>query len=243
VDKEGVLRGILLPRQVTDAVLADLIAGRPLSVQRLAIRSMIFDGAVRDPLFATVVRPAELGRVGGLLRVDRGFLEGENLNLRTIVAHAYSVYMSRVEGPEDVLASRYDFCIILPQSGEGEQRVLQEMLGHTFQLKVSRDTREVDALVLKAVKPKLQNVSRGGRGMRDLARTLELRLKRFVVDETGLFGSYDFEYPPRYEGLEAFVRDQLGLELSPTRRPVEILVVHSAEVPSFRLVSNTPPAP
>jgi uncharacterized protein (TIGR03435 family) len=57
-----------------------------------------------------------------------------------------------------------------------------------------------------------------------------------VVDETGLTGSYDFEL--RWSGdfdlakssdqkkqVERALREQLGLELVPDRRPIEMLVV------------------
>jgi uncharacterized protein (TIGR03435 family) len=60
-------------------------------------------------------------------------------------------------------------------------------------------------------------------------------LKRFIVDETGLTGEYEFEYPRDNDALEKFVREQLGLEWAPARRRIEILVVESLELPSFRL--------
>jgi hypothetical protein len=117
---------------------------------------------------------------------------------------------------------------------EGERPILRETLERTFKLKVRRETREVDALVLKAGNAKLRELPRRGHTMDYLARTLEWRLKRFVVDETGLGGEYDFKYPQNSDGLEDFVRQQLGLEASPARRFIEVLVVESVEVPSFR---------
>jgi uncharacterized protein (TIGR03435 family) len=60
---------------------------------------------------------------------------------------------------------------------------------------------------------------------------LEWRLKRFVVDETGLRGYYRFEQPPDDEHIEQFLKDNLGLQLSPAKRTVEILVVYSLELP------------
>jgi thiol-disulfide isomerase/thioredoxin len=235
VDKEGVLRGVVSPRQVTEAVLADLIAGRPLGVQRLPRGSRTFAAAAVEPLFAVMVRPGALGKRGGVFRIDPGTLEGENIPLKTIIAHAYSTFDTRVEGPEDLLATRYDFCVLLPRGVQGEVSILRETLERTFQLKVRQDTREVDALVLKVVDPKLPKAQRRGYTMRDLARSLEWRLKRFIVDETSLGGEYDIEFPQNRDALEKFVREQLGLELSPARRSIQMLVVESLEAPSFRL--------
>ena len=55
-----------------------------------------------------------------------------------------------------------------------------------------------------------------------------------MLDETGLEGRYKIELtwdPQRPEDLPAAVRDQLGLELAPARREVEVLVVRPKPEP------------
>jgi thiol-disulfide isomerase/thioredoxin len=234
VDEARVLRGIIHPRQLTVAVLTDLVAGRTLSPLRLSRPSRIFQEPGKEPLFAVLVRPAALGKVGGLLHRDPGIVEGENLDLKHIIAHAYSTDSTRVEGPVDILATRYDFAVLLPRQTEGESQMLRDTLERTFKLRVRRDRREVDALVLRAGTTKLQPSPRDGHTMAELARTLEWRLKRFVVDETGMSGRYNFKYPDGEGAIDRFVRDQLGLDLVPAKKSIDILVVESVQVPSFR---------
>jgi uncharacterized protein (TIGR03435 family) len=91
-----------------------------------------------------------------------------------------------------------------------------------------------------------------GMPMPNLARLLTLIVNRFVVDKTGLTGQYDFNLkwtpdswgpvaeefswmlPESVSGPSIFtaLREQLGLELKPTKGPVDILVIDRLEHPS-----------
>jgi uncharacterized protein (TIGR03435 family) len=77
-----------------------------------------------------------------------------------------------------------------------------------------------------------------------LAEMLEEQFRIPVVDETGLTNRYDFnvtwdeygkkvgnQYPnyPNLEGLKQALADQLGLELVPSREPIEMLVVEKVK--------------
>lgn len=109
----------------------------------------------------------------------------------------------------------------------------------------------MDAYVLTAAQPKLDDtVSTGGSssssgpgriggvnsGIRHIARSLEGLLNRPVLDETDLTGRYDFQLswpqtdkddvPP--EAIQAALREQLGLELKPAKRMIEVVVVEKA---------------
>jgi uncharacterized protein (TIGR03435 family) len=61
-----------------------------------------------------------------------------------------------------------------------------------------------------------------------LAALLELKLRKPVLDQTGLTGNYTYEIPDTAfnspERLNAALLNQLGLELVPGREPVEMLV-------------------
>jgi uncharacterized protein (TIGR03435 family) len=69
-----------------------------------------------------------------------------------------------------------------------------------------------------------------------LAWSLEGQLGKPVLDETGLTNNYDYELKwteagdehPKPDVLVQAVRDQLGLELKPATRPIEMLVVDKA---------------
>jgi uncharacterized protein (TIGR03435 family) len=61
-----------------------------------------------------------------------------------------------------------------------------------------------------------------------LADVLENLLDRAVVDETGLEGEYDWEFSYNRADETSVVnavQDDLGLEMVPATRPIEVLVV------------------
>jgi uncharacterized protein (TIGR03435 family) len=88
-----------------------------------------------------------------------------------------------------------------------------------------------------------------GQPMSEIAKLLQPRAGRVVVDKTGLTGTYDIELEseipnlpgvpdgtfgqPR-EGLSLFTAlpEQLGLKLESERGPVEVLVIDSVELPT-----------
>jgi uncharacterized protein (TIGR03435 family) len=79
-----------------------------------------------------------------------------------------------------------------------------------------------------------------------LARNLEARTNRIVVDKTGLTGRYDIELtfedasalispdqkPREAPPLPTALQEQLGLRLVPARGPVEMLVIDAVERPT-----------
>jgi uncharacterized protein (TIGR03435 family) len=146
-----------------------------------------------------------------------------------------------------------------------ELLMLQSLLADRFKLKVHTETREgpVYELAVGDKGPKLEAAKsaddfpvvafgRSGRAdqpdfmrgenasMQLLAARLALELGRPVLDQTGLKGSFDFEF--RYAkddgpadaspSLFSAIQEQLGLKLVPAKGPVEILVIDSAEKPS-----------
>lgn len=229
IDKNGVVRGILHPTQLTEVVMDDFLAGRPLSPVPLRRSLHILEENSTEPLFAVILRPAR--RKGGNFNLNPGYVQGEGISLRGILAYAYSIYGTRLEGTSDLLDTRYDFCVSLPQGRTDEPLVLRDALQRTFDLKFHWEKRAVDALVLTAVNPKLHELKSLGPTVYSFAGSLERRLKRSVVDETGLRGYYAIEQPPDDHGIEQFVREQLGLQLSPAKRTIEVLVLDSLKLP------------
>jgi uncharacterized protein (TIGR03435 family) len=86
-----------------------------------------------------------------------------------------------------------------------------------------------------------------GVAMPQFARNLSVWMQRVVVGRTNLTGRFDIDvawemlplqvppvYPPERTAIESTrssvsaVRQQLGLELQPTRAPVDVLVIDSA---------------
>jgi uncharacterized protein (TIGR03435 family) len=78
----------------------------------------------------------------------------------------------------------------------------------------------------------ISNVSASGATLAEFGQLLEQALDRFVVDETGLTGSYDLQVTGDARSTDEFLarlRDQLGLVLTAANRNVKMLVVRSAE--------------
>ncbi len=235
IDRDGILRGMMHPEQEDDAVLSDLMAGRTLKSYRMYARLHMLGDTAADPVFALMLRPSSKPKPGGIFGIDRGRLEGDNIFLRTIIAQAYSTGERHLEGFEHLMTTRYDFCVLLPDGLAGERDLLREMLERSFKLKVRHEAREMDALVLRLTGPPPQERP-GGFPMTNLVGSLEYRLNRMVVNETGYTGSVKGpDFPDKSEDLPAALKSQLGMELIPERRAVDMLVIESLELPTFRV--------
>ena len=126
--------------------------------------------------------------------------------------------------------------------------MLQTLLSDRFQLQLHRETRELPVYELlidkNGSKLKLATdntpptVQKGHIGA--LIKTLLLFMDRPVVDKTGLTETYELGFPIKeYVGQEkpppsifAELQRQLGLKLTATKDPTEILVVDHAAKPT-----------
>jgi uncharacterized protein (TIGR03435 family) len=65
--------------------------------------------------------------------------------------------------------------------------------------------------------------------MPDIARTFEDMLSIPVIDETGWQGKYNYSVSSKLTGSEAAfdMANQLGLELTEVKRPIEMLVMRN----------------
>lgn len=145
---------------------------------------------------------------------------------------------------------------------EEQRQMLQSLLIERFQLKFHRETREGSVYLLmrgdkelKLQTPKDKNAyswaggitggwyGGGIRGenisMPQLAERLSSRLERPVLDQTGLNGSFDFEYRTGDENNDADITGfllasmkELGLKLTSAKGPVEAIVIDHVERPS-----------
>jgi thiol-disulfide isomerase/thioredoxin len=232
VDKDGMLRGIVHPAQVTEAVLADLLAGRPIKPRSLARRVSILEQKGGDPVFAAILRPSIQDKPGGLFAVNPGALDGKNIPLKVLIGYAYSISTRRLEGPEHLLSMRFDFCVLLPAGVSGEVDILRDMLECTLRLKLRREARQMEVFGLKLGGAKPQE-SAGALPMSALISIVEGCLKGTVIDDTGLKGRYRFQSPQDPTDLSKALKEQLGLKMSQEKRPVEVLVVDSLELPTY----------
>src|SRR5262249_23090091 len=140
----------------------------------------------------------------------------------------------------------YKVSVVMPKGREEAiYPVFQQAEEAFFGIRTRREIQEVDAFALQASAGKAASLRASqapkaqawfGRGrihaekqrLTQLAQTLENFLGRPVVDETGLTGEYDWDLP--YNNVDESLllnamRDQLGLDVAPVKRMIEMLVV------------------
>lgn len=177
----------------------------------------------------------------------------EGWSLRESIAFACNVDPNRVEVPDALTETYIDFRIRVPDHmGDALHNALRDALAMTFSVSIERRTPEVDVYVMTLPEGRgpalLETAATGGsrymsmisaqtsetgsigavnQTMQQIARQFESVLGAPVLDETGLEGRFDFdlEYDNSPLGIIPVVREQLGLELSLTRRSIETVVV------------------
>ena len=220
------------------------------------------------------IKPAHAGVSASFTEIASGGerFTATHTTLKLLVMTAYGVTDRQVSGGPNWLNSEYyDIEAKAPRPSGREQilQMLQSLLADRFRLQLHRETRQVPTYVLvgngkgyglrenkSGDSPRVRGGDNGQHVFRSFpiaqfAWYLSLRLRRDVVDETGLEGAYDFELAwkpdtPSLENLAAggtpddslppsledAVRDQLGLKLQSQKRSSEILVVDVAEKPT-----------
>jgi uncharacterized protein (TIGR03435 family) len=169
-----------------------------------------------------------------------------------ILATAYGLPPSRMIFKAGPMQDRYDFVYTMPQP---PGQTLQQELKTQFGLTGRHETQVTDVLLLTIENPNAQGLKLSGKSpaaptttssadgeriwsnasLRDVARFVESCLNTPVIDKTGLAAGYNIDLQwseslqdptePTPDALKQALLDQLGLELVPARKPVEMLVV------------------
>lgn len=249
IDAAGRIAAELFPDELKPEMLEALLAGKPVN----AARRPSFDFPRRSdetggpaPLADILIRPSTTIQTGMSARRDKLTMVGGEM--RWFFSYLYQMPMDRVLGDALEDRTRYDVSISIPGANSiAFGRIESELLCAAFHVKVERETREAEVLILTAPNGKPAGVSgsdaggpsswnTGNRklqmtngGMADLARAIESVVQKPVMDETHLAGRYDLtlEYEDGERLLNA-VRN-LGLQIEPSRRPIEFLVVTKAQ--------------
>ena len=167
-------------------------------------------------------------------------------NVPVLLMLAYNVSRAQLIWNTPIPEGKYDFIANLPNP-QDNIKAGQDEIKNIFGLTIRRETVETNALVLvvrSRNKPGLHpatgevswneqagSFSAHGHSLWYLRDYLERCLGTVVVDRTQLTGRYDidFKWDSTPEGLKQAMIDQLGLELVPSREPVEMLVVEKAK--------------
>jgi uncharacterized protein (TIGR03435 family) len=172
-----------------------------------------------------------------------------------VVCAAYEAKPSRAAILTELPPGKFDFIANL---STGSAVALQQAIKKDFGITARRETLETDVLLLtlktsdsinlkvsasKNQKEWGMRVTAGGKfglvhePISWLALYLEQKFKMPVLDRTGLKENYDLTvewdepdwHKPNLTGLKQSVLDQLGLELVPSREPVEVLAVEKVK--------------
>lgn len=202
------------------------------------------------------IRSAKFGRRAGSgsVSTDQRKMLGSAASMATLLSAAYEISDVRIVNAEALPKGNYDFIVSLRSHQlEGLQGAIKKKFG----LVAKRETRETNVLIFKVAKPDAPGLkpsfaqnsgssSRSNTGELDykntpvsnLASSLEYYFHTPVIDETDLKGRYDLHLTwsepggyqnPNPEGLKQAILDNLGLELTPATRPIEMLVVEKVK--------------
>ena len=209
----------------------------------------------REPVFQVLIRPSESKNWSSAS--NKGNLTVTGATLFDILSSCYSINPIRILTNGLLPEGRFDFIIKTPATDNDTAKSwLRQAVETTFAVTARRETREVEALVLTAAqelgKDLTPTASTGGssssfgggslncvnQSMGSLAWGLEGILKKPVLDETTLTNRYDFHllWDEKKTGgadqdtIIKALHGQLGLELAPARRSVEVLRVAGPQV-------------
>lgn len=176
---------------------------------------------------------------------------GRKVDVKWLVASAYGGYSQvRCVFPADLSEDQYDMMFTLPE--DYQKRMKAELISR-FGLTAHVETRIVDVWLLKVKTPGAAGLKKSdgnrhdwiggqykadihGEPISDLIGWLEGSFGRPVLNQTGLAGNYDLDlkWKPQAgqsenDAIRQMLLAQLGLELVPSREPVEMLVVEKAK--------------
>lgn len=201
-----------------------------------------------EPVLQVIIKPSRAASGGTSVRP--GKITGDGMVFLNFITVAYRTQLHRIINHIPESKEVYKVSVVMPKGREEAiYPVFQQAVEAFFGIRTRRQMREVDAFALRAPAgkaarlrasqaPKAQARFGGGRihaekqRLTHLAQTLENFLGRPVVDETGLTDEYDWDLPYNYADKSLLLnamRDQLGLEVAPVKRTIEMLVVEKAE--------------
>jgi uncharacterized protein (TIGR03435 family) len=223
--------------------------------------------AADDPVFEVAsIKPNKAQSGSSGTHTTNSRLTTENVNLRRLILMAYDLRESQLTGgPAWIDDVGWDIAAKaekeLPKGREGEQvmrAMLRSLLAERFQLRLHKEMKELSVYALTVGKngAKLTPSASEGDGsstnssndklevknitISRLTEFLANRMRRIVIDDTGLTGKYDFkiEFAPDGKGdgerpdLLVAIQEQLGLKIESRKAPVDVYIVDGAEKPN-----------
>lgn len=204
--------------------------------------------AEAEPLFQILIKPSQSDSGGTSFAPEK--ITGDGMVFSNFITVAYQTPYFRIINRVPESKEKYKVSVIVPK---GREELLYPVFQHAveafFSIRTRREQQEVDVFVLRVPEGKTFSL-RPSQAAKEtkwfmrgkihaekqpltvLAQTLENFLGRPVVDETKVSGEFDWELPYNYADKSLLLnalRDQLGLEVVPAKRKIEMLVVEKAE--------------
>jgi uncharacterized protein (TIGR03435 family) len=254
VDQKGIIAAITYPTSLTEEHLKDLLAGKRIALVEHATESRPQVPANSKPepeaLFQVIIRPSAGGPMSS--SSSRGRLNINGSSLLNALSTCYGINSTRIVTNSALPEGWFDFIIRTRETDNEKIKTwLRQAVESTFGVNAWHETRQMDAFVMKAGQPNehlAPTVSTGGSSMSSgggslncvnvsissLAWSLEEILHKPVIDETRLTNHYDFQLlwnekktgETEPDELIKALHGQLGLELAPATRPVDLLVIN-----------------
>jgi uncharacterized protein (TIGR03435 family) len=251
LDKNGKIAAITYPTELTEKHINDLLAGKKISLATEGGATVPAEKGA-PPLFQVLIQPSAYTNTLGFSS-GSGRMTAIGYTVEGIMPMIYDTSYDRVITNAPMPSGHFNFTVIQPRDSDTDpDTLMQEAVKLAFGLTAKRQTNQMNAFVLKVQKTNAPGLiasptksmswhsglgSMGGVGVsiQSIASFLESALKTPVVDETGLTNSYGYDVSleweqeswnkPNPDALKKAVREQLGLELVPDRRPIEMLVI------------------
>jgi uncharacterized protein (TIGR03435 family) len=204
----------------------------------------VFDS---QPSYAVQIAPSNKRELlFGYYFEDRYVAKG--VPLKRIVSEVWETPEARISFPPALDEAEYSVVAHIPADDRNALlQTVRSAIEKHFGLSVHREIRTEKVYLLKAsqtpssqIQPyqngDLQSTGGGphsiggsGETMRDIACQFECCLDAPVIDETGISGKFTYTASSNLAGTDAAfdMAHQLGLELIPAERPIEILVVRT----------------
>jgi len=181
---------------------------------------------------------------------NEGEYSAKGISLLEIICEAYAVQSTRTVLDFSTTDDVYNVYLKMPKGQENLlwqtlRQDLKKKLEVNFGITVREETREEEAFLLTVAGDRKSNLREPASNksssisgdekkvfrnvsLNMLASELESLLHQPVLNETNLNGQYDFEFRCPQKSPEAIltaVREQLGLELVSSKRPIKMLIV------------------
>ncbi len=259
VDLQGKIAALIYPTSLNAGILERMLSELPPfppPSQNIPSASTLKEAPATEPLVELLIRPA---KPSSSMSMAGGKFKARGMKLHEIVSHAYGVSPVRLVAANPQPDVTYEIIAGVPdEQRELLRPMLQQALTAAFGLKVRRETREMDVLILSLPKtgthrlrvsanktdmPILSDaglVASLGASISQFTSVLENTLGQIVLDEIHLEGLYDISLywdAKDLKSIKEAVSTQLGLELREEKRPVEVLVYETSSLPSKKPLS------